>query len=270
MRTLGLLVPAVFCVACGQHLDHPGAAPACDPAVAHCLSSTPPAAGTAGGNEAGATSSGGDETATFTGTVVAFDDDYFDRGSAFKGTAEISATGQAGAVVTGSYDGSKGTTFQMTSVLQDPVNWFLVTPGLGAGVLPTLMPVDTSLATSTLLLGVANSADVDGIFLASSGTERALDRAQIALHLVDKSLRSVAGVTGTLSAEVTAYRAAGSWIGVTTQNITDAGGMIFFGNVPAGTTLSPVTVSLSGAVSGRVEVIIRSGALSVLTAIVSP
>jgi hypothetical protein len=90
------------------------------------------------------------------------------------------------------------------------------------------------------------------------------------LHVVDEKRRSVTGVTGKLTAEVTSYRAAGSWVGVSNQNATDDSGMLFFGNVPAGTALSPVMVNLTGAVTASVEVTIVSGAISVVTAVVSP
>jgi hypothetical protein len=268
MRALVLLVPLSLCVACGQNLDHPQAVPACDPQVMHCVFTTPPAMGTTGGgNEAGAGSQG-EEVATFSGAVLAFDDDYFDRGALFSGVAQISATSETGARVTANYD---GTSFQLDGVLKDPANWFLAVPATGSGLIPTLMPLDTRSARADLLsVGVANGIAVDGIFLVSSGTERALDRAQIVLHLVDEQLRSLSGVTGKLTAEVTAYRAAGSWIGVTTQNATDNSGMLFFGNVPAGSALSPTTINLAGAVTARIEVIIQAGAISVVTAVVNP
>jgi hypothetical protein len=107
--------------------------------------------------------------------------------------------------------------------------------------------------------------DVDSIF-SFLNTERSVDWAQIVLSVVDGSLRSVPGVTGTLTAEVTAYRAAGGWVG---DQVTDNSGMIFFGNVQAGSALSSVSISLSGAVTARVDVQVRAGATSVLSAVVS-
>lgn len=226
---------------------------------------TPPAMN-GGGNEAGA-SQQGDEVATFGGDVLAFDDDYFDRGALFGGKADISATGESRARVTTSYD---GVSFQLPGVLKDPANWFLVVPETSSGMLPTLMPLDTRSSTGKLSLGLANGTVVDAIFLASSGTERGLERAQIALRVVDQQLRSVPGMTGALTAEITAYRAAGSWVAVTTQNATDDSGMVFFGNVPAGSAPSLTTITLTGTVSAKVEVVIQAGAISVVTAVVGP
>jgi hypothetical protein len=262
MRASVLLVPVVLCVACQQELDHPDAAAPCDPKVMTCVITPPPAMGSDG-------NTGGDrpvdeETAPFSGSVLAFDDDYFDRGGAFTGRAKVSATGESGTRVTSEYDGKS---FTLNNVLKVPSNWFRVEPAAGTGMLPTLMPVDTRTAKADLLtVGVVNGVDVDNIF-AFLNTERSVERAQVVLTLLDKSLRSVPGVTGTLTSEVTAYRAAGGWIG---DDVTDNSGMIFFGNVQAGSALSSVSISLRGAVTTRVDVKVAAGAVTVITAIVSP
>lgn len=263
MRASVLLVPWLLCVACGQKLDHPDAAAPCDPNVTDCSSKPPSAMGSeGGGNEAGSDSGGDDEVAAQTGSVLAFDDDFFDRGTFLSAKAEVTAAGASGARVSGTYDGAE---FQLMRVLRSSTNWFLVTPEVGSGMLPTLSPLDTR-KDLPLTVGVANSSVVDGIFLASSGTERSLERAQIVLHFVDEQLRAVPGVTVNITSEMKAYRAAGAWIG----EETDGSGMVFIGNVPAGTALSPATVTLGGTVSGRVQVMILAGATSVLTAIVTP
>jgi hypothetical protein len=262
MRASVLLLPLVLCVACQQDIDHPDAAATCDPAVTKCVFTPPPAMGTDGNS--GGDSSVGEETGTFSGSVVAFNDDYFDRGDAFTGMAQVSATGEGGVRVTADYD---GTSFELNEVLKDPGNWFWVEPAGGTGMIPTLIPVDTRAAKADrLTVGVVNGLDVDNIF-AFLNTERSVERAQVVLTLLDEGLRSVAGVTGTLTSEVTAYRAAGGWIG---DNVTDDSGMIFFGNVRAGSALSSVSISLSGAVRTRVDVKVAAGAITVVTAIVDP
>jgi hypothetical protein len=265
MRASVLLVPLLslaLCSACQQELDVPAAAPACDPAVTRCVFTPPPAMGSDG--NAGGDSSVGEETATFAGSVLAFDDDYFDKGAVFTDMAKVSATGESGARVTTNYD---GTTFQLNKVLKDSENWFFVEPAAGSGMLPTLMPLDTRTAKAdTLTVGVVNGVDVDRIF-SFLNTERSVERAQVVLSVVDGSLRSVPGVQGTLTAEVTAYRAAGGWIG---DDVTDDSGMIFFGNVRAGSALSSVSISLSGAVTTRVDVKVIAGAVTVISAVVSP
>src|SRR5260221_6205026 len=136
-----------------------------------------------------------------------------------------------------------------------------------SGMLPTLTPVDSRSAPSAgLTVGLARSLDVDGIFV-NLGTERATDRAQVVLHVVDSQNRSLPGVQATLTAEVTAYRLAGAWIANATA--TDDSGMIFLGNVPAGTALTTAPVALSGATSARVDAEIQSGAITIVTAIVT-
>ena len=263
MRASVPLVAVVLCVACQQELDHPDAAAACDPSVMKCVITPPTAMGSGDGNEGGG-SSVAEETATFSGSVLAFDDDYFDQGDSFTGMAKVSATGESGARVATDYD---GTSFELNKVLKDPGNWFWVEPAASTGMLPTLMPVDTRTSRADLLtVGVVNGLDVDSIF-SFLNTERSVERAQVVLTLLDKSLRSVPGVTATLTSEVTAYRAAGGWIG---DEVTDNSGMIFFGNVQAGSALSSVSISLRGAVSTRVDVKVATGAVTVVTAIVSP
>ena len=261
MRASVLLVP-VICVACQQEVDHPDAAATCDPAVTKCIFTPPPAMGTDG--NAGGDSSVGEETGTFSGSLVAFNDDYFDRGDAFTGLAKVSATGESGGRVTADYDGDR---FELKQVLKDPGNWFVVEPAGGTGMIPTLIPVDTRTTKSDrVTVGVVNGLDVDNIF-AFLNTERSVERAQVVLTLLDKGLRSVPGVTGDLTSEVTAYRAAGGWVG---DDFTDDSGMIFFGNVRAGSALSSVSISLSGAVTGRVDVKVAAGAITVVSAIVDP
>jgi hypothetical protein len=157
--------------------------------------------------------------------------------------------------------------FQLDGVLKEAVNWFLVTPAAGSGALPTITPIDTRSATSNALkVGVARSTDVEGIFL-NLGTDLGLGRAQVVLRVVDSQNRSVTGVKAALTAEVTAYRMAGAW--VKDGAGTDDSGMIFLGNVQAGSAITTVTVALSGAASARVDVAIMAGATTVVTAIVT-
>lgn len=262
MRASVLLVPILLCVACQQELNHPDAAAACDPKVQKCAFTPPPATSNGDGNRGGA-GPDDEETATFSGSVLAFGDDYFDKGTTFTGMATVSATGESGARVRATYDGA---TFELANVLKNPGNWFLVEPAPSSGMLPTLMPLDTRSASADMLTaGVVNGADVDSIF-SFLNTERSTDRAQIVLSVVDGSLRSVPGVTGTLTSEVTAYRAAGGWVG---EDLTDNSGMIFFGNVQAGSALSQVSISLGGTVTSRVDVNVLAGAVTVVSAVVS-
>jgi len=261
-----VLVPAWLFVACGQPVDHPDMAASCDPAVMRCMATPPISMGSNGDGNEGGGGSQDEEVSTFSGELLSFDDDYFDRGAIFPGAAKVSATGERGGRVSADYTGQG---FELAGVLKAPANWFLAVPETGSGLLPTLTALDTRSSGRPLSVGVANASVVDGIFLASSGTERSLQRAQIVLTLVDAKQRSVSGVSAKLTAEMTAYRAAGSWVGVSTQNVTDDSGMLFFGNVPAGSAMSTTTITLSGAVTAKIEVVIQAGAISVVTAEVS-
>jgi hypothetical protein len=265
MRALARLVPLLVCVACGQKVETAAPAPACDPTTMNCRYQPPGIAsgdGNGGGNEAGASSSS-EEFAKLSGQVLQFGDDYFDKGALFNGTADVSAIGADGARVKGAYD---GVSFQLDGVLKTAPNWFLVTP-MGNGTVPTISPVDTRAAQSdAVTVGLANVTDLEGVFL-NLGTDRALDRAQIVLHVVDSQTRAVTGVRAAITG-VVAYRAGGAWL--TNGEGSDDSGMIFLGNVDAGSALSTTTVALSGTATAQVEVAIQAGALTVATAVVSP
>jgi hypothetical protein len=252
--------------ACGQKIDHPDAAPPCDPATTQCDVHVPNMGGglPAPSNQGGEGSGGGEEElVTLTGQVVAYADDSFDQASTFPAKADVSAVGEGGARVASVYD---GTQFQLMDVLKASANWFLVEPAASTGMLPTLTPVDTRTASSGYLLGVASSVNIDRIFL-NLGTDRSGERAQVVLHVMDAQGRPVSGVRAELTAEKIAYRTAGTW--VANDDGTDGSGLIFFGNVPSGTALAPLVVTLSGAATARVEVSVRTGAVTVASALVS-
>jgi hypothetical protein len=264
MRSALIGVVFTLLASCGNKVDHPDAAPGCDPAVMNC--SYTPEMGSVGLGEGGE-SSGGDQIADWSGQLLAFQDDYFDLGSVFTGTAEVSATGVSGARVKGDYDGS---IFHLEDVVKTASNWFLVDPDVGQGVVPTLTVVDTrSVDADALDIGVAHQQDVESIFQLSLAGEPSRDRAQIVLKVVDEQQRSVSGVTAQLMAEIVAYRQESTW-DAAEGGATDDSGMIFLGNVPATAALSPVNVNLGGAVTARIEVRILAGAISIVTATVSP
>jgi hypothetical protein len=260
MRALLRLIPLLVCVACGQKVDTAAPAPVCNSATMKC-GYTPPAIGSSpgGGNEGGASSSD-EEFAQLTGQVLEFGDDYFDKGAFFNGSADVSAIGASGARISATYDGMS---FQLDGVLKTATNWFLVTPQ-ATGTVPTITPVDTR-SSNAVTVGLANSSDVDGVFL-NLGTDRSPERAQIVIHVVDSQTRAVKGVRAAITG-VIAYRAAGAWL--TTDEGTDDSGMIFLGNVDAGSALSMTTVALSGSASARVDLAIQAGAVTVVTAVVS-
>lgn len=250
---------------CGQKLDHPGLAPACDPAVMDCRVTIP---GSGSGSNGDGGASGDDSLATFKGQVLQFNDDYFDRGTVFSGNATVSATGQSGSRTSASYSGQG---FELDSVLKTAVNWFLVEPQ-GTGVVATLGAIDTRTVNQDMLsLGLVPSDAIDQIFL-NSGTDRSPERGQLVVHVVDSQLRSVPGIRGTLSTtpEITQYRMGSTWVlDDNGTNATDDSGMLFFGNVQTGSTLTRASVSLSGTSTSRIDVELKTGAVTVVNAIVA-
>lgn len=262
MRALPPLLALALCLGCGNEVDHPEAAPECDPAIQNC-SYRPPMSGGPGPSGGGGGSSN-EALATVSGQIISYVDDFFDQGLVYSGEAEVSAIGRTGARVKARYDGSA---FELEGVRKQAENWFMVEPPAGSGMLATVTPIDTRIArTDQLRVGITSELNVDGVFaLSGSGAERAASRAQIVARVVDEQGLSVPGVQASVNAEVTAYRAAGAWL---EEAGTDESGMIFMGNLPASGTLAPVSVVLRGAVSARVDVMVRAGATTVVTAIV--
>jgi len=259
MRAFVLAVAALAACACGQKADHPEYAPGCD--TGRCF--TPPTSSLGGGNESAGGAGSEGALGAVSGNVIAFADDFFDQGTVLTTAATVSAVGQGGGRVKANYDGAS---FELEGVLKTAANWFLVEP-LGNGVLPTLTPVDTRSTTSDLLgVGVAQSLTVDGIF-SLMGTERAAERAQVVLHVVDAQGASVAGVRTTFVTERVGYRAAGSWL--VNDEGTDDSGLIFLGNVAVGSALTTATVALSGNATGRAQIAIQAGTVSVATVLVA-
>ncbi len=271
MRSLACIVPFLLLAgACGQGVDHPKAAPGCDPTSMKCVYMSPPASsgtGTGTGNQAGASSSG-EELTSLTGQVVVLGDDAFSQGTLLSSTALVTAIGEGGARVMGNYDGMS---FKLEGVLKDEANWFLVTPEAKSGMVPTITPVDTSTATG-VSVGVANALVLDSIFL-NLNTERSLDRAQVVLRVVDAGGKSVVGVHATASEtpEVLAYRTAGTWLRDNSgmDLATDDSGMILFGNLQVGTALASLLATLSGAAAARVDLEIVAGATTLVTVVVA-
>lgn len=266
MRRLVLLLALPLACACGDKVDHPDAAAPCDSSTMDCNTSPPIGSGVDVDGGAGGGASG-NETTSWTGQLVTYTSDDFDQGINFDGKAEVSATGVSGARVKGSYD---GTSFTLKDVVKDATNWFLVEPETGAGVLPTLSPVDTrAVKNNALAIGVVSEADIDSIFtLSLAATERSSSRAQVVIHVVDDQGRTVEGVQATFSAELTAYRGTGTW-DATEGAATDGSGLIFLGNVPASSSIAVANIVFRGSVSARIEARIKAGATTVVTAVVS-
>lgn len=258
MRATVCLGSFLLCLGCGQRTEHAALVPGCDPATMKCLTGSLGAEGsTSGQGEGGAGSS--EEVGSLTGQVLVLNDDYFDRGALYSGMAEVSATGETASRVSGAYD---GTSFSLDGVLKTAANWFLVSPQ-DKGTLPTIAPVDTRVVDK-VTVALAATTDVDGIFL-NLGTDRATQRAQVVLRVVDAQGRSVRGVKASVTG-VVAYRAGTAWL--STTDGTDDSGMIFLGNIDAGSALSKISIGLSGSAQARVEAMVLTGAVSIVTAIV--
>lgn len=268
MRTSrGALLLALLALGCGQKVDHPDAVGGCDPATMDCVQVPPETGGgPIGGGDGGAP---GDNVSDWSGQVRTFRDDNFDPAETmlFTGVAQVSAIGRSGIRVGGRYDGSS---FELQNVLKTASNWFLVEPTNDASLLPTLSVIDTrSAKADELIVGVVRELEVERIFQLSLAGEPAAGRAQVVLRVVDTQGRSVPGVVAQLAAEVIAYRLEQTW-DASEGASTDESGLIFLGNVPATSSLGSASVNLAGAASGRVDLRVRAGTVTVVTAIGNP
>jgi hypothetical protein len=266
MRT-SLACALLALTACGESIDHPDRAPACDPATTDC--SYPPPSASKGGGQVGS-SSGGDAGApgddpvgAWSGEVVVQGGLFFERSSAYGAGAEVSADG-AGKRVNAR---ATGGAFELEGVLKTEENWFLVEPDSRSEVLPTITPVDT-VTKSSGGIPVLTSLDVDQIFMLSLvPSERALQRAQLVLTVIDEQGRGVSGITARAGAEVVVYRSADFWA-ATEGMTTDNSGMVFLGNIPASSALARGTVTLAGARVASIDVRLKAGAVTLATVVV--
>ncbi len=265
MRAHISLLCLVAATGCGQDIDHPTAAAACDPKTMKC-SSGPLEGGNGDDNgPQGGADSGGDAVVTLDGRVIAFADDFFDQGAGFAARADVSADGRNGSRVKTTYD---GTSFELADVLKASANWFLTEPATNSGFLPTLVVADTRTTKADALAVAVAPALQDEGSLQTLGTALSTSRAQVVLRVIDGQGRSVRGVTAELTSELVAYRTAGVWLN--NDAGTDDSGLLFIGNAAAGSALARAAVTLRGATSARVDVRLLAGATTVVTVVVTP
>lgn len=265
MRLIAPLLCLLAATACGQDIDHPAQAAACDPAAMRCSTGQLEGGGSSDGTAGKGGSSGDDQLTTIDGRVIGFADDFFDQGAGFSAQAQVSADGRSGSRVSANYD---GTSFELSDVLKTSINWFLTEPAASTGFVPTLMPLDTrSLTADQQVVALVPELSLEAI-LENLGTLPSTSRAQVVVHVVDGQGRSVTGVLASATAEVVAYRTAGTWLGNDVG--TDDSGLLMAGNVSVGSALTRTSVALSGKASARVDVEVLAGATTVVTAVVTP
>ena len=243
------LVSCLVAAGCQKEDDHPAYAAGCQ---SDCTPFPPIGIGvgaSAGGAGGGAATDAGFDAGTLRGTVSALIDDSFSRATAFTRTATITADGASGSPVTGTWNGMDP--FALSGVSIVPTNWLRVAPGDVQGdALPTVQAVQTN-ATDTADLVVINAAAIDAVLNAVSAT-RAPALGQVVLFFRNAGTGvALSGIRATMAlsaAEATAYAAgtATGWVIQDDTTVTNASGLVVFGNVTlptGGNTTQTVTVS---------------------------
>ena len=236
-----------FAAGCQNEDDHPAYAAGCQ---IDCTPAPPIGIGvgvSAGGTGGGAATDAGFDAGTLRGTVSALIDDSFSRAAAFTRSATVTADGASGNPVTGTWNGSDP--FALSGVSVVPTNWLRVAPGDVQGdALPTVQAVQTN-ATDTADLVVINAAAIDAVLMAVSAT-RAPALGQVVLFFRNAGTgAALSGIRASMTlsaAEATAYAAATGWVIQDDTTVTNASGLVVFGNVtlPTGSsTTQTVTVS---------------------------
>ena len=218
-------------VGCQKQDDHPAFAEGCE---VDCKPITGVGLGSPiGGGSAGAPSTITDAgTGTLTGKVVLLNDQTFAAATLFTKTAVVAADGATGSAVTGPWNGADP--YTLAGVASEAANWVSVKPDDAQGdALLTYQPVATN-NVSSADLAVISSTPLDVVFNAIS-TQRSPNFGQVVLFF--RSVGTGAPVAGLhvamAAAQVAAYAATGGWVLDDGTAITNASGLVVFGNVEA-------------------------------------
>ena len=237
--SLGFWHPAWCALALGlsvvgcQSDDHPAYAAGC---TTDCKPTTGIGLGSPIAGGAGSTSTVTDAgTGTLTGNVVLLNDITFSAATAYTLTAVVSADGvTAGSAVTAPWDGTDPYTLE--GVAQEAANWVSVKPDDAQGdALLTYQPVATD-NVSSASLAVISSATLDTLFTSVS-SQRSPDFGQVVLFF--RSVGTGAPVAGLhvamAAAQIAAYASASGFVLDDGTAVTNASGLVVFGNVDAPT-----------------------------------
>ncbi len=175
-------------------------------------------------------------TGTPEGQVLLLTDDTFVHAALYADGATVTADGASGSPVTGTWDGADP--YSLDGVAAVPTNWVSVKPALvGGDPLLTYQAVQTN-QVSNVDLALVSGDVLDGIFTAAS-TVRSPDSGQVVLFF--RSAGTGAALSGLhvtmASAQVALYQAASGWVLDDGTAVTNASGLVVFGNVePANST----------------------------------
>jgi len=176
-----------------------------------------------------------------TGQVLQLTDESFINTALFSKTATVSADGSSGGTVTGTWDGADP--YTLNGVASELTNWASVKPDAAQG---DAMLTYQAVATSTVSmsdLNVVSATTLDAVFTAVSAI-RSPVFGQVVLFFRSKGTGApLAGLRVTITtAQVAAYASSSGWTLDDGTAVTDASGLVVFGNVETA-GVQTVTVS---------------------------
>jgi len=266
-----LAVAFTLLVGCQKQDDHP-------PFLADCETKCSPLPGISlgTGNSAAGGSSTPDSDAgpgTLTGQVLLLSDQTFARGGLFSGGAVVSADGASGSPVTATWNGVDN--YLLEGVAREATNWVSVRPNLIQGdALPTYQAVRTR-SVDTVSLAVVSATTLDAIFNSLSAPAPSPNFGQVVLFFNSSGTGSpLAGLHVAMpAAALTAYRSGSSWVEDDGTAVTDASGLVLFGNVELANSTGTQPVTVTKAASGAAPAVnagtfaarVVQGAVSIAT-----
>lgn len=236
---------------CQKQDDHP-------PYAAGCQANCKPVTGISIGTSTGTPITtpptdldGG--TGTLTGQVLQLTDESFVNNALFSKTASVSADGSTTATVTGTWDGADP--YTLDGVASEAINWVSVTPDEAQGdAMVTYQAVSTATA-SMANLNVVSATTLDAVFTAVSAI-RSPAFGQVVLFFHSNGTGApLPGLRVTITtAQVAAYASSIGWTLDDGTAVTNASGLVVFGNVETSgvqtVTISRAATATAAAVPG--------------------
>ena len=188
-------------------------------------------------------------TGTLTGQVLLLNDQSFVHTSLYADGATVSADGASGSPVTGNWDGADS--YTLDGVARVATNWVNVKPNLvGGDPLVTYQAVQTS-AVSTVNLGLVSGSTLDAIFTSLS-TLRSPSFGQVVLFFRSSGTGTpLAGLhVAMATSDFAAYRSGTTWTLDDGTAVTDANGLVVFGNVDPANSTGTQAVTVTRAAMG--------------------
>jgi hypothetical protein len=233
-----ILALSALAAGCQKEDDHPAFAAGCQ---VNCKPVTGISIGTTPGTPITTPADLDGGSGSLTGQVLQLTDQSFVNTALYSKTATVAADGASGASVTGTWDGADP--YTLDGVASEAINWVSVKPDQAQGdVLLTYQAVATK-SVSMVDLNVVSATTLDAVFTAVSAI-RSPAFGQVVLFF--RSIGTGAPLAGLhvtiTTAQVAAYASSTGWTLDDDTAVTNASGLVVFGNVET-TGVQTVTIT---------------------------